>query len=62
MDLKEYLYQQRSSLAQFAKKIKYSRAHLSGICSGKFKASRRLADVISENTDHQVKYEDLNKE
>lgn len=61
MDLREYLFRKKMNLSDFAKKVNYSRQHISGVMHGKIKAGRKLAEAIEEATNGEVKTEDLYK-
>lgn len=59
MDLREYLFRKQISIADFSKKIGYSRTYISLIVHKKMKPSKRLAAAIEEATEGIVKVKDL---
>lgn len=62
MDLRTYLFQKRTSIADFSRQLKCSRDHLSRIVNGKLKPSERLAKDIEEATNGEVTAKELLKE
>jgi transcriptional regulator with XRE-family HTH domain len=61
MELKIYLVKNRMTIKEFCEKIGYSRNQISGIINGKLRPSKRLAKVIQDATNGEVKAEDLLK-
>lgn len=61
MKLKLYLAENRMTIKEFCEKIGYSRNQISGIVNEKLKPSIRLAKVIEEATNGEVKAEELLK-
>lgn len=59
MDLREYLFYKRISVAEFSRIIDYSRIHISEIVLGRRKPSPRLAKIISKATNGEVTVEEL---
>ncbi len=57
MDLREYLFRERMTVADFARKLDYSRVHISGIVNGTLNASAKLARAIEKATEGKVKAE-----
>jgi ribosome-binding protein aMBF1 (putative translation factor) len=62
MELKIYLVKKRSSIKEFSEQIGYSRNQIPAVANGKYKPSNRLAKVIENATNGEVKAEDLLKE
>lgn len=61
MKLKIYLVMNKMTIKEFAEKVEYSRNQISNIINGTSKPSKRLAKVIEEATNGEVKAEDLLK-
>lgn len=59
MDLKIYLIKNRITIKEFSELIGYSRNQISGVANGTNNPSIRLAKVIQEATNGEVKVEDL---
>ncbi len=59
MDLREYLFRKRMSVSDFAKKINYSRQHVSSVMHGNYQAGEKLAEAIETATDGEVKAKDI---
>ena len=62
MDLRIYLYTNRISITDFAKKLLVSRPYLSQICLGNLTPSRRLARDIELATQGKVSIDELLKD
>lgn len=62
MDLREYLFHNRLSIVQFSEMVYSSRTHMSAIVHGKLRPSKRLAKLIENATNGEVKAESLLKE
>lgn len=50
LTLKEYMYNNRLTIAQVAAMVDYSQGHVQGIVSGKFPVSRKFARSIEKAT------------
>lgn len=62
MDLREYLFRKRKSITTFGQEIGFSRIHLSKIINGERNPGKKLAKIICEATNGEVKiYELSNK-
>lgn len=61
MDLREYLFRNRLTVTEFAKKINYGRTYINEIVSGNRTPGRKLAEAIEKATDGHVKAADLLK-
>lgn len=61
MDLKEWLYLERRTAAEFASMLDYSAAHLRGIMAGMYNPSRKLIQKIERATNGQVTRNDFPK-
>ena len=59
MDLREYLFKHQMNVTDFAKRVNYSRQHLSGVIHGTLKPGRKLAEAIEKATDGAVRAADL---
>ncbi len=59
MDLRTYLFHKRMSIADFSRRLKCSRDHLSRIVNGKLKPSARLAEDIEQATNGEVTIDEL---
>lgn len=57
--LKEYLYNNRLSVAQFARMIDYSRQHLYSVLSGALKPGDKLGRLVEKTTKGAVRKETL---
>lgn len=62
MDLREYLFRHRTSIAEFGRLIDYSRIHLSKVVNGERKPSEKLARAIEKATNSEVTVKELLKE
>ena len=61
MHLREYLWNHKITIQQFAEKIKYNRHYISQIMRGEKVPSQRLAEDIERATNGEVKAEDILK-
>jgi transcriptional regulator with XRE-family HTH domain len=61
MNLKDYIFLNRMSVNEFAKKIKCSCSYFSLLLNGHIKPRKRLAQDIEEATEGKVKAEELMK-
>ena len=61
MDLKEFLYQQRMQIKQFAQLIKYDRSSITEVIHGRRTPGRKLIEAIEEATHGMVTKNDLLK-
>ncbi len=61
MDLREYLFQKKITIDQFAESINYSRTFIQCVITGKTKPGRKLVRTIEEKTEGQVTRHDLLK-
>lgn len=59
LTLKEYLYNTRMSVAQFARMIDYSRPHIYGILNGRLLPGDKFARTVERATKGIVKSETL---
>lgn len=62
MDLREYLFRNRLSITDFAKKINYDRNYISKIMHSVRSPGQKLAKEIEKATNGEVKANDLIKE
>lgn len=61
MDLREYLFQKKYTIDQFAQFIGYQRTSIQCVLTGKTKPGRKLVRTIEEKTEGQVTRYDLLK-
>lgn len=59
MKLKDYLYFNRITISELARKIGVSRSYLTIVVNGRYKPSARFAKMIEEGTDGKVSYLDI---
>lgn len=59
MDLREYLFRKRKSIATFSREIDCSRGHISKIVNGDRKPGKKLAKIIERATAGWVSVGDL---
>lgn len=59
MKLKDFLYFEKISITDFAKKAKISRNHMSGVANGLRQPGRPLMTIIEILTEGKVKEEDF---
>jgi len=59
MYLRMYLSKKKISITDFAKELGKSRAHIQGICTGRYRASKNLAMKIVQATNNEVMVCDL---
>lgn len=59
MELRTYLFLKEISICEFARKLKMSRQHLSGIVNYRIIPGKFLAEKIERETEGHVKWEDL---
>jgi len=57
LTLKEYIYNNRMTVAQIAAMVDYSQGHMQCVISGKFPMTRKLARAIERATKGVVKEE-----
>lgn len=62
MELRVYLAKQRVTIKDFCEKIGYSRNQISGIINERYRPSARLAKLIEEATNGEVKADELLKQ
>lgn len=61
MNLRDYLHFKRISVTDFAKKIKFTRVHISKVVNETRKPGKHLADIIETATNGEVTAEELLK-
>lgn len=61
MELKLYLMKNRLTIKEFCEKVNYSRNQISGVMSGKLRASKKLAKIIEQATNGEVTAEEVLK-
>ncbi len=54
MDLREYLFRKKMTVAEFGRQINFSRIHLSKIIHGERRPSPKLAKIIEQATNGEV--------
>lgn len=59
MKLKLYLTENRITIAEFARRIKYNKSYVTQVALGQMRPGRKLAEAISEGTDGKVTVDDL---
>lgn len=59
MDLREYLFRKKMSVAQFGRNINYAPGYISRIIHNKKKPGKKLAKIIEKATDGEVKADEL---
>jgi plasmid maintenance system antidote protein VapI len=61
MHLREYLFQNRLKISEFAKTINYDRRYINDVVNGTKIPGRKLAEVIQKATNGDVTVEELLK-
>ena len=59
MDLKTYLYNKRQTIADFSREIKYSKNFITNVVNGRIKAGIKLARIIEEYTQGEIKAHEI---
>ena len=59
LTLKEYMYNNRMTVAQVAGMVDYSQGHIQSVISGKYTMSKKLARAIEKATQGVVKEETI---
>jgi len=55
MDLRKYLFENRISITEFARKVRYSRNYLNQVILGHQVPSKKLVEIVEEVTEGKVK-------